>query len=96
MVHPFLRVPPGARRAHAAHVTKEAAMQAFTGARAFKAVGAWALLAVAVPLFGLALIPFVALAAVGRPLVLAAGAIARRLRSADRRWPVPGTFGLLR
>ena len=72
-------------------------MHAFTGARAFKAVGAWALLAVTVPLFGLALIPLVALAAVGRPLVLAAGAAARRLRPApEERFPVPNPLGLLR
>jgi hypothetical protein len=72
-------------------------MQAFTGARAFKAVGAWALLAVVVPLFGLALIPFVVLAAIGRPLVLAAGAAARRLRpTGEERLPVPNTLGLLR
>ncbi len=71
-------------------------MQAFTGARAFKAIAARALLAVTVPLFGLALIPFVALAAAGRPLVLAAGAVGRRLRPADGRWLIPGTFGTLR
>lgn len=71
-------------------------MQAFTGARAWKAVGAWAMLAVVVPLFGLALIPLLAVAAVGRPLVLVAEAAARRLRPAEKRWAIPGTFDLLR
>lgn len=72
-------------------------MQAFTGARAFKPIAAWVLLAVTVPLFGLALIPFMVLAAIGRPLVLAAGAAARRLRPAtEERFPVPNTLGLLR
>ncbi len=71
-------------------------MQAFTGARAFKAIGAWAVLAVTVPLFGLALIPFVVLAALARPLVLATGAIARRLRAGATRIPVPRALGLLR
>ncbi len=71
-------------------------MQAFTGARAFKAIGAWAVLAVTVPLFGLALIPFVVLAAIGRPLVLVIGAAGRRLRPVGSRLPVPGTLGLQR
>lgn len=71
-------------------------MQQLTGAQAGRAIVAWSLLAVAVPLFGILLIPVVALAAAAQGLARVAGDLGARARPALNRIPgvtVPRPYG---
>lgn len=71
-------------------------MQQLTGSQAGRAIVAWALLAVAVPLFGILLIPFVALFAAGQGLARVAGVLGARARPVLGRLPgatAAGVYG---
>jgi hypothetical protein len=57
-------------------------MQQHTGAQACVAIAAWAVVAITVPLFGLLLLPVLAVATAGRALVRTAETVARLLRPA--------------
>lgn len=74
-------------------------MQPLTGVQAVKAIGAWAVIATVVPLFGILLIPVLALATMGRTLVGAASTVAKLMRPAAERGvrvTTPGIYGWLR
>ena len=62
-------------------------MHKVTGAQAVAASIAVVALAITVPLFGIFLIPIVALTAVGRVLATAAATVATLVRPALSRWP---------